>query len=197
MVFAAPPVSATCQADLARLGVRFKRWPVATKRLQGRPVCHVPAGVRVLEGPGRIEYNIPPKVNCRFALRLLPFERAVQRLAKKHLGARVTFIHQMGTYACRSMAAYPKWISEHAFANAIDIKSFRLADGAVVDVKRDFPKGLPKGSRAPTAKGRFLVDLARELYDKNVFSVVLTPNYDALHHNHFHLDGAHYRVDGT
>jgi hypothetical protein len=30
-----------------------------------------------------------------------------------------------------------------------------------------------------------------------VFSVVLTPYWDALHRDHFHLDLARYRVDGT
>ena len=48
-----------------------------------------------------------------------------------------------------------------------------------------------------TAETRFLREAARALYDEGVFSVVLTPAYDRLHHDHFHLDLARYRVDGT
>jgi hypothetical protein len=43
----------------------------------------------------------------------------------------------------------------------------------------------------------FLRSLARRLYDEDVFSVVLTPFFDALHRDHFHLDLARYRLDGT
>jgi hypothetical protein len=32
---------------------------------------------------------------------------------------------------------------------------------------------------------------------EGVFTVVLTPNFDRAHHNHFHLDLAAYVVDGT
>ena len=36
-----------------------------------------------------------------------------------------------------------------------------------------------------------------ETVDARLFNVVLTPNYNRPHKNHFHLDGAAYSVDGT
>ena len=50
---------------------------------------------------------------------------------------------------------------------------------------------------AVTPAAKFLRRLTRRLYDEQVFSVVLTPSYDAHHRNHLHLDGADYSVDGT
>ena len=51
---------------------------------------------------------------------------------------------------------------------------------------------------APKSDGqRFLQAIATRAYDEDVFSVVLTPAFDRAHRNHFHLDLARYRVDGT
>ena len=106
---------------------------------------------------------------------------------------RVVSIEQGGTYNCREMARFDL-MSEHSYANAIDIRSFQLADGRTVSVERHF--GRP--SAEPKAReGVFLRALARRLYDENVFSVVLTEYFDRLHRDHFHLDLARYRIDGT
>jgi hypothetical protein len=47
------------------------------------------------------------------------------------------------------------------------------------------------------ARAIFLRAAARRAYDDGVFSVVLTPYFDPLHRDHFHVDLARYRVDGT
>ena len=39
--------------------------------------------------------------------------------------------------------------------------------------------------------------MANRLYDEGAFSVVITPFFDSLHRDHFHLDQARYRVDGS
>jgi hypothetical protein len=102
-------------------------------------------------------------------------------------------IEQGGTYNCRKMARFDL-VSEHSYANAIDIRSFRLADGRTVSVERHF--GRP-GKAPRTKEARFLHALAHRLYDDGVFSVVLTEYFDRLHRDHFHLDLARYRIDGT
>jgi hypothetical protein len=92
------------------------------------------------------------------------------------------------------MAAYPDLVSEHSFANAIDVATFTLKNGRQVVVERDWVRA---DRPATTAAARFLRRLTRRLYDEHVFSVVLTPSYDKHHKNHLHLDGAAYTVDGT
>ena len=87
------------------------------------------------------------------------------------------------------MAAYPGWVSEHSYANAIDIAEFTLVSGKTISVLQHFKQN--------NTKGLFLRNVARRLYDEGVFSVVIGPNFDRLHRNHLHLDRAHYRVDGV
>jgi hypothetical protein len=85
-------------------------------------------------------------------------------------------------------------VSEHSYANAIDVRSFTLQNGRRISVLEHFGKldGEPR-----SAEGRFLRSLSRRLHDDGVFSVVLTRYFDELHRDHFHLDLARYRVDGT
>jgi hypothetical protein len=92
------------------------------------------------------------------------------------------------------MAAYPDLVSEHSFANAIDVTTFVLKNGRTVVVERDWVRA-DRTATSPAA--RFLRRLTRRLYDEQIFSVVLTPSYDSHHRNHLHLDGANYMVDGT
>jgi hypothetical protein len=118
----------------------------------------------------------------------------MQEEAKAILGSRVRAIKQLGTYNCRRMAAYPDLVSEHSFANAIDVATFTLKNGRTVVVERDWVRA---AEPAKTPAARFLRRLSRRLYDEKIFSVVLTPSYDKHHKNHLHLDGAAYTVDGT
>jgi hypothetical protein len=103
-------------------------------------------------------------------------------------------MQQMGTYNCREIAAYPDWVSQHSFANAIDIKTFTLKGGKVITVQKSYGRG----PDAPKHKeGQFLRAVVRRAVDEGVFTVVLTPNFNRAHHNHFHFDLASYNVDGT
>ncbi len=144
------------------------------------------------KGPTGIRWNTAPVVTCGMALALADFERTVADEAHV-LGRRVVRIEQGGTYSCRKMARF-SIVSEHSYANAIDVRSFTLDDGRRIVVENHFGKL----DREPTtAQGRFLRSLARRLYDDGTFSVVLTRYFDELHRDHFHLDLARYRVDGT
>jgi len=187
---AAPQPPAGCQATLHAAGVKLSRWPLRPEKRLGGVVCEAPEGIAVQRGASGIRYQPAARVNCAFGLRLVKFEAVVQEEAKRILGSRVRTIVQLGTYNCRKMAAYPDLVSEHSFANAIDVAELVLANGRRVVVERDWPR-----QDGPSAA--FLHRLARRLYDEQVFSVVLTPAYDRHHHNHLHLDGAAYSVDGT
>ena len=80
------------------------------------------------------------------------------------LGERVVRITQLGTYACREMAAYRGWVSEHSYANAIDVESFVLESGKRVSVLRSFERGDETRTRA----GMFLRVVSRRAYDEEI-----------------------------
>ena len=190
-----PAPYADCEAELAQAGVKFHAasLPVHTAP-KAKFVCGAPQVVTYLRGPGKIAYNSAPVVTCSMALALASFERILQKEALAIFNSPVARIDQIGTYSCRVISAYPKWISEHSYANAIDIGRFTLANGKTVEVLRDFDIG-----EAPPTKpaAAFLRAISRRANDEDVFSHVLTPFFNAQHNNHFHLDLARYRADGT
>lgn len=190
----APAAPAGCREGLRTSGVRFTPWPLRASRMTAEIVCEAPEGVAITRVPSGLTFQPRARVNCAFAQRLTRFAAIVQEEALAILGTPVRSIKQLGTYNCRRMAAYPDWVSEHSFANAIDIAAFALKNGRRVEVERDW---VSADRPAATPAARFLRRLTRRLYDEKVFSVVLTPSYDAHHKNHLHLDGAPYTVDGT
>jgi hypothetical protein len=189
----APPPPAQCQETLRAAGVKLTPWPLRPSTMPNGVVCQAPEGIAVSRGP-TLRYQPAARVNCAFAQRLVRFETIVDEEARAVLRSRVRAIVQLGTYNCRRMAAYPDLVSEHSFANAIDVATFVLANGRRVEVERDWVRA---GQPAARPASQFLRRLTRRLYDEQVFSVVLTPSYDKHHKNHLHLDGAAYSVDGT
>jgi hypothetical protein len=194
-VLGPPDPYADCERELTRMGVKFKTasLPVHVPP-HSKIACGAPQVVTYLRGPANIAYNAAPLVTCSMALALASFERILQSEALATFGSPVVRIDQLGTYNCREMAAYPGWVSEHSYANAIDIGSFALKNGKTIDVLRDFEIA---SSRPNKPGGTFLRAVSQRSYDEDVFSHVLTPFFDAHHRNHFHLDLARYRSDGT
>ncbi len=194
-VVAPPDEIPDCESKLRAAGVTFR---AASLPIQKDPrsklVCGAPQAVTFLAGPGKISYRPVPTLTCGMALALASFERVMQEEATRTLGSRVVRIDQAGTYACRGIAAFKGMVSEHSYANAIDLSSFTLENGRTLTVLRDFERvpGQPLRSG-----GVFLRAVSRRAFDEDIFSVVLTPFFNTTHANHFHVDLAHYRTDGT
>ncbi len=107
----------------------------------------------------------------------------VQPAALRHFGERVTRIDHLGSYNCRRLYGRESGdYSEHATADAVDIAGFRLSDGKRISVLNDWKEGDDPATAA------FL----REVRDGacDLFSTVLSPDYNAAHADHFHLDQA-------
>ena len=138
--------------------------------------CQVDTAVRV----SRIEagLNHSAVMSCALASRLDDFEReVVQPLAAAELGRRVVRIDHLGSFSCRAIHGGGS-LSQHALGQAIDIAGFRLSDGTTISVEDDWS--------GPGPKRLFLRHLARRAC--SFFSVVLTPDSNAEHYNHIHLD---------
>ena len=69
-------------------------------------------------------------------------------------------------------------------ANALDISGFRLQDGQRIVLARDWQAG---GQKAD-----FLRQVQQVACER--FSTVLGPDYNAAHHNHFHLDMGRWQI---
>ena len=187
-----PAVIDDCEERLRAAQVKFTvaELPVRTQRAGF--VCGAEQVVVYRGGPSGLKWNVAPLVTCGMALALADFENVVAEEARV-LGKRVVRVEQGGTYSCRKMARFGM-VSEHSYANAIDVRAFILENGRRISVLDYFGK---LDAEPKSAEGRFLRSLSRRLSDEGVFSVVLTRYFDELHRDHFHLDLARYRVDGT
>ncbi len=108
----------------------------------------------------------------------------IDKAARQRLGSELKYIHHAGTYSCRRQRGNSSgaW-SEHAFANAWDITGFELHDGRVISVLKHWRQDISKEDKA---KANFLRDARSSAC--RVFRVVLTPDFNAAHKDHFHLE---------
>lgn len=120
---------------------------------------------------------------CAMAARLYAWERHVlQPAARRILGEEIAEITHFGSYQCRTMRGRST-MSEHATANAFDISGFRTRSGKLVSVLRDW--------RKPTPAGSFLQAAHQGLCDW--FNLTLSPDFNADHKDHFHVDMGYWR----
>jgi hypothetical protein len=107
-------------------------------------------------------------------------EHVVAPAAARDMGSEVVTIEHLGSFACRPIigAGTTTELSQHASANAIDIAGFVFANGAKVTVAHDW--------HGDDAKARFLHDVHDGAC--TIFPVVLSPDYNAAHQSHLHVD---------
>jgi hypothetical protein len=170
---------AKCRGLLAAAGSR----DVAARSRLAPPSCGYQDGMRVVPASG--EAALAPAgvvTSCPVAAAMFMFEEQVlQPAALRHFGSRVARIEHAGSYSCRRIYGRIEGpYSEHATADAIDILGFRLANGTRISVLRDWHEGGPKGA--------FLHDVRDGAC--RLFATTLSPDYNAAHSDHLHLDMA-------
>ncbi|MGX7952476.1 extensin-like domain-containing protein [Tsuneonella sp. HG249] len=161
-----------CRAVLERSAV-----PFASLASAGEGACARPD--RTILSAYPISPTKPP-TTCAVAAGLqLWLSRGVEPAVREHFGSPLARIEHLGAYSCRRLygRADGRW-SEHATGNAIDIAGFVLSDGTRISVLRDW--------HADPAKAAFL----RRVRDEGceIFGTVLSPDYNAAHRDHLHLD---------
>ncbi|MGI9405392.1 MAG: extensin family protein [Hyphomicrobiaceae bacterium] len=170
--------------------VRSAPW-IATKRGLGGPgVCGAIRPFRVAAASnGTVALNPPAILRCP----MIPavdrwMNTIVQPAASRHFGSRVVDVKVAASYGCRPRNnKHGGKLSEHGFANALDVSTFHFANGRSATVK--------EWRRGPSNTRAFLREVHRG--SCRVFTTVLGPNADRYHHDHFHLDLARHGRHGT
>ncbi len=174
-----------CRALLDRAGVRYTVLPPR----KGEGQCGYADGMRLTGGSRKIAFAPAGLgVACPVAAALAMWEwDIVQPAAERHFGVRVATIDHFGSYSCRRIYGRDagNW-SEHSTADAVDIAGFRLTDGTRITVSRDW-----KGAEA---KAAFLHDVRNGACQ--LFATTLSPDYNAAHADHLHLDQANRGATG-
>lgn len=129
-------------------------------------------------GQSRID---PLQTSCAIALRTAMWERhGLQPAAEDILGSSVTVLRQVGSYNCRNIRTTngnSSHLSTHATAEAIDITGFDLANGTTVRLIRDWDGDPQKAAFLRAARNSAC----------RWFATTLSPDFNALHADHFHL----------
>jgi len=162
-----------CFAALDGSGLEYRR-------LDDRPLNN---GCGVLTRTEIVQSNIPYSAGfeapCALAASLYWYEQRLIAVSTEILGSPVSRIEHFGTYSCRNIYGRENARrSAHATAEAIDIAGFRLEDGREISVLRDWDE--------EGARGVFLRAARDEAC--RFFGPVLSPDYNAAHANHFHLE---------
>ena len=170
-----------CRQRLQTLGVSFQNRP-AEADVSGCAMPY-PMSVKMLGGGVAIEPDA--LMNCAMAEAAARFtSEVIAPAAKRDFGTELKSISQASAYVCRPRNGTTK-LSEHAFGNALDIASFKLADDKVVEVVL----------RPDEQAARFLGALRKAACGP--FKTVLGPGSNADHATHFHVDLAPRRRGGT
>ena len=124
----------------------------------------------------------PPPTTCALGAGMhLWLRDVVEPAAKEILGEDIARVAHYGAYSCRRLygRSEGRW-SEHATGNAIDIAAFVMADGRTISVLGDWD------AEGGGEQARFL----RQVRDGScdLFSTVLSPEYNQAHRDHFHFD---------
>ncbi|PZQ63175.1 MAG: extensin [Sphingomonas taxi] len=171
-----------CLADLRALGVDFQPLPDR----QFGPGCALVGTVKLLD-IGVPTANLGA-IRCGQARGFAAWARnGVAPAAYQILGSELSRIVSMGSYACRNTVGTrgPARRSGHAIANAIDIGAFELKDGRRISILRDW-------NSTDADVRRFLRTVHTSACRR--FGTVLSPDYNAVHRDHLHLedDGARF-----
>jgi len=169
-----------CRAVLERSGIEFTALPPTGEGECARPDRTVLADATL--SPAGRPSTCPVAAGTELWLR-----QGVQPVARDILGSPVARVEHLGIYSCRRIygGSSGNW-SEHATGNAIDIAAFVLEDGRRISVLADWSDEGEKGAFLHAARDAACA----------VFGTVLSPDYNAAHANHFHLDQAARGIGG-
>jgi len=185
---------ATCEGELARRQVPFARAAETPGVMAPVRFTGSVNGVSIHGGapPAQRATSKYEIFDCRLALAMGDFTAM--------LAARgVTEIIHHSAYRPQSESGCtPRHPGEqHCAALAVDVGYFKRRDGTTLTIEKDFGGRIGQdtcsgrfGPQPPTANGLELWGIVCEAARRTTFNTILTPNFNAEHRNHFHLEVA-------
>lgn len=171
----------SCMAALETGAVKFS--PMDDLVSADNSQCHIKDRVR-LSGIGAVAMA-PVETRCDIALRLSAWViYDLEPMALDLRGSELTALDHFGSYNCRRVrtsSGNSSRMSKHATAEALDISGFRFANGQSISLSRNW-----------NGDGSDFLHKARDTACDR-FPLVLSPDYNALHADHFHLEEGGWR----
>ncbi|WP_420861763.1 extensin family protein [Algirhabdus cladophorae] len=169
---------ASCIATLGTGPVQARVLPDRIDNAQ----CHIKGRV-ALSGIDSVRIS-PVETRCAIALRTAMWTlHDLQPKAQEIYGLPLGQIEHFSSYNCReirTLSGSTGRMSSHATANALDVSGFRLTGGPQISLQNGW-----NGSDQDQAFLRAARDSACRW-----FTMVLGPDYNQLHADHFHIQSA-------
>ena len=167
------PDDTACLRRLERLGARFEAMAPL-----GNGQCSAPRPLSVTALADGVALEPAATLSCRAAEALARWTTEVQAAARETLDDGLKSLSLGGTYVCRGQNHdTDAKLSEHSFANAIDVMGYGFAKRASLKVTAS-PAGSPEAAFLDRVRASAC----------GFFRTVLGPGSDAAHGNHLHLD---------
>ena len=147
-----------CLADLEERGIDFKSLGTSAEN----DICTIYDVVKIRNFPNT-KMSGAVTLNCQTAINLADWLKEIGAKEVKH----------MGSYNCRKMRGSSHFWSQPSFGSAVDISHINGAS-----LKEDW--------FANNENSKYLKQAGKDAC--HYFSNVLTPETNAAHHDHFHLD---------
>jgi hypothetical protein len=168
---------ASCRAELDARGVAYKS--------ASRPGIHDAVEITgPLGGLALTAADRPLVIDCSLAVSLAEAGRYFTALGID----AATF---SSAYSRRNVR-FTNHPSKHSFGLAIDVHTFTGPELGTLRVDRDYEQGLGDAidcvGEPLTRGGAVLKVLQCQLVRSGLFYLVLSPDYDDAHHDHFHLE---------
>ena len=171
-------VAASCHRALDERGVAW--------RPASRP--GIVLGVEITGPLGGVTFVAPATeplvIDCSLAVSLA-------EAGRYFLAVGVTEARWSSAYSVRNVRGSGKR-SKHSFGLAIDVPRLVGVELGVLAIALDFEPGLGDGAdcvgQPMTQGGAVLKVLQCQLVRSGLFYLVLSPDYDDAHHDHFHLE---------
>lgn len=185
----APPPATTCHEWLDRYGIKYTVGP-SRDGVDDPVTVTTPINGVSYRYSGSASPRATFFMDCTLALSLAE--------AAHHLRRRdIIEVVDIGVYNYRCIGEgtppdCPRGMSQHSYARAIDIAGLITGEGIYYSVHDDWiidPVG-EQTCAADTEPGKdsFLHEVICDLKADDVWNIVLTPNYNADHRDHFHVD---------
>ena len=178
-----------CLSQLSYMSRQYNAMFTPIDEIDGPRSCGAaqPLKLQAVSG-GHVTLNPPATLRCPMIPSTVHWiETVVQPAARRYFGQDVREIDVAASYSCRPRNnRRGAKLSEHGYANALDVSGFTLANGRRVNLLNGY-----YGRRDERA---FLREV--EAGACGPFKTVLGPKADRAHRDHFHFDLAMHGGDG-
>jgi hypothetical protein len=175
-----------CLDDLVARGVPFEPTVLADAHPADDPslTCHVEDPVRMFSGYAGVDLAYADGEDPESVVGACSLAHALADTLEDVAAEGVVRVRHLGTYNCRTIAGSTS-LSRHGYGDAIDISGFDFEDGARWTLYDDWEHD---ATAFDTEAGEWLYDTAHRWHDDALWTIILTPDYNAAHDDHFHVD---------